>query len=146
LKRLLLLLLPLLLFSEQENNFSKENATITQTSIIENNTSQDESFLSDIEYGKMLYVNPRGISCAKCHGKNGKGGQKIAKYYDQNKNPKLLKGVDITAYSFEDLNASLQNRYKENNHYRRHQIMPIYYLTLQEVQALYSFLHSKIKK
>jgi mono/diheme cytochrome c family protein len=146
LKRLLLLLLPLLLFSEQENNFSKENATITQTSIIENNTSQDESFLSDIEYGKMLYVNPRGISCAKCHGKNGKGGQKIAKYYDQNKNPKLLKGVDITAYSFEDLNASLQNRYKENNHYRRHQIMPIYYLTPQEVQALYSFLHSKIKK
>gem|GEM_PF-448517 len=145
-KRLLLLLLPLLLFSEQENNFSKENATITQTSIIENNTSQDESFLSDIEYGKMLYVNPRGISCAKCHGKNGKGGQKIAKYYDQNKNPKLLKGVDITAYSFEDLNASLQNRYKENNHYRRHQIMPIYYLTPQEVQALYSFLHSKIKK
>jgi mono/diheme cytochrome c family protein len=145
LKRLLLLL-PLLLFSEQENNFSKENATITQTSIIENNTSQDESFLSDIEYGKMLYVNPRGISCAKCHGKNGKGGQKIAKYYDQNKNPKLLKGVDITAYSFEDLNASLQNRYKENNHYRRHQIMPIYYLTPQEVQALYSFLHSKIKK
>ncbi len=142
----LLLLLPLLLFSEQENNFSKENATITQTSIIENNTSQDESFLSDIEYGKMLYVNPRGISCAKCHGKNGKGGQKIAKYYDQNKNPKLLKGVDITAYSFEDLNASLQNRYKENNHYRRHQIMPIYYLTPQEVQALYSFLHSKIKK
>ncbi|KIM09958.1 MAG: hypothetical protein KU29_01540 [Sulfurovum sp. FS06-10] len=114
--------------------------------MIENNTSQDESFLSDIEYGKMLYVNPRGISCAKCHGKNGKGGQKIAKYYDQNKNPKLLKGVDITAYSFEDLNASLQNRYKENNHYRRHQIMPIYYLTPQEVQALYSFLHSKIKK
>ena len=113
---------------------------------MENNATQNESFLSDIEYGQMLYVNPRGIACAKCHGKNGKGGQKIAKYYDQNKNPKLLKGVDITGYSLKDLDASLKNKYMENNHHLRHKIMPIYYLTPQEVHALYSFLQSKRKK
>ncbi len=27
---------------------------------------KNESFLSDIEYGKMLYNNPRGIPCSKC--------------------------------------------------------------------------------
>jgi len=33
----------------------------------------DESFISNLEYGEMLYKNPRGIGCIKCHGKNGKG-------------------------------------------------------------------------
>ena len=28
----------------------------------------DEWFITNLEYGKMLYNNPRGISCAKCHG------------------------------------------------------------------------------
>lgn len=32
-----------------------------------------ESFITRYEYGKMLYNNPRGISCAKCHGDNAKG-------------------------------------------------------------------------
>jgi argininosuccinate synthase len=32
-----------------------------------------ESFISNLEYGQMLYKNPRGIGCIKCHGDNGKG-------------------------------------------------------------------------
>ncbi|CAA6805856.1 MAG: FIG00711847: hypothetical protein [uncultured Sulfurovum sp.] len=105
-----------------------------------------ESFLSSVEYGKMLYKNPRGISCSQCHGDAGKGGQKIAKYYDKHKNPKLLKGVNITSYSLEDLKASLKNEYRENNKRKRHKIMPMYYLTEKEIQAIYDYLQYSNKQ
>lgn len=99
-----------------------------------------ESFLSSVEYGRMLYKNPRGISCAQCHGKAGKGGKKIAKYYDKNKNPKLLKEVDITSYTLEELKASLRNEYREKNRIKHHKIMPMYYLTQEEIQAIFDYL------
>jgi mono/diheme cytochrome c family protein len=133
--RLLLLLLPIYILAtteiaQQEDNISSENDVKTE-----------DSFLLEVEYGKMLYKNPRGISCNKCHGKEGKGGQKIAKYYDKYKNPKILKGLDITGYSLEELKASLKNLYRDkNNHRIRHKIMPIYYLTDEEVKAIYSYL------
>ncbi len=124
--RLILLLLPIFLLSN------------------ENNTT--ESFLSDIEYGEMLYNNPRGIPCSKCHGRQGKGGHKIAKYYDKYSNPKILKGSDITIYNLRELDASLSNRFKDkNNHRIRHKIMPMYYLTHKEIRAIYLYLQS-IKK
>ncbi|HHB93838.1 MAG TPA: c-type cytochrome [Campylobacterales bacterium] len=120
--RLILLLLPILLLSD---------------------TNTDDSFLLEIEYGKMLYNNPRGIACSKCHGKEGKGGQVISKYYDKNSNPKLLKGIDITHYSFEQLKLSLENKFRdEKNHRVRHKIMPIYYLTDQEIKAIHTYLKS----
>ena len=133
----LLLLLPFFLFASNENNASFDSNQSIETS---------ESFLSIVEYGRMLYKNPRGISCSQCHGKEGKGGQKIAKYYDKNRNPKLLKGVDIRAYSLDDLRASLQNQYRENNRRKRHKIMPIYYLTNEEVEAIYYYLQERNKK
>jgi len=133
----LLLFIPFFLFANVNENLSNETNQTIETS---------ESFLSIVEYGRMLYKNPRGISCSQCHGKEGKGGQKIAKYYDKKKNPKLLKGVDIRAYSLEELKASLKNQYKENNHRKRHKIMPIYYLTDEEVNAIYYYLQESNKK
>ena len=129
-KLLFLLLLSLSLVAEDETN---------QT------TQEDESFLSTVEYGRMLYRQPRGISCSQCHGKEGKGGQVIAKYYDKKKNPKLLRGVDITSYSLEELKASLKNEYRENNHRKRHKIMPIYYLTDEEAEAIYTYLQYSLE-
>ena len=134
----LLLLLPLFLFATEDANLSTED--INQT------VETQESFLSSVEYGKMLYKNPRGISCSQCHGKEGKGGQKIAKYYDKKKNPKLLKGVDITSYSLDDLKASLKNEYRENNRRKRHKIMPMYYLTDEEVEAIFNYLQESNKE
>jgi len=130
-KQLLLLFIPLFLLANQENN---------------QNTEEQESFLSTVEYGRMLYKNPRGISCQQCHGREGRGGQKIAKYYDKHKNPKILRGVDIRDYSFEDLKASLNNEYKENNRTKRHKIMPMYYLTDEEVKAIYTYLQESNKE
>ncbi len=124
---LLLLLLPILLISE-------DNAT-------------KDSFLSDFEYGKMLYSSPRGIPCSKCHGKRGKGGHKIAKYYDKYGNPKLLKGSNITKYSFQELKDSLSNRFRDKkNHILRHKIMPIYYLTDEEIRAIHLYLKGDKKR
>ena len=124
--RLLLLLLPIFLISE-DNNIK-------------------DSFLSDFEYGKMLYNNPRGIPCSKCHGKRGKGGHKIAKYYDKYGNPKLLKGSNITKYTLKELKDSLSNRFKDKkNHIVRHKIMPIYYLTDEEIRAIYLYLKGEKK-
>ncbi len=130
-KQLLLLFIPIFIFANQENN---------------QNFKEQESFLSTVEYGRMLYKNPRGISCQQCHGVAGRGGQKIAKYYDKYKNPKILRGVDIRDYSFEDLKASLNNEYKENNRTKRHKIMPMYYLTDEEVKAIYTYIQETNKR
>jgi len=162
---LLLLLLPITLFSFTEDNlslelneneFSLEEALRIDTDaddknhIEENNSLENieiqESFLSSVEYGRMLYKNPRGISCTKCHGEMGKGGQKIAKYYDKQKNPKILKGVDIRSYSFEDLKASFKNQYRVNNRRKAHKIMPMYYLTDEEVHAIHDYLQYNYEK
>ena len=118
-----------------DNNLTEEETVETQ-----------ESFLSSVEYGSMLYKSPRGISCSKCHGEAGRGGQKIAKYYDKERNSKILRGVDIRAYSLEDLKASLQNQYRENGRRKRHKIMPIYYLTNNEIQAIYNYLQHNNKE
>jgi len=139
----LLLLLPLLLFSTEEIPQTDMNSQ----SPSEYNSAHDESFLLDYEYGRMLYNNPRGIACNKCHGKEGRGGQKIAKYYDKDKNPRILKGIDITGYSFEEIKASLSDQYRdEHNHRLRHKIMPVYYLTNEEIHAIYTYLQEVKKK
>lgn len=123
---------------------NEQNHTAIEEENLTVETSED--FLSSVEYGRMLYKNPRGISCSQCHGKEGKGGQKIAKYYDKKKNPKLLRGVDITSYSLKDLKASLKNQYRENNKRKRHKIMPMYYLTDEEVQAIFDYLQYSNKQ
>ncbi len=132
------LLIILSLFSLFTHASSEQNNTTIEEGNLTVETS--DSFLSSVEYGKMLYKNPRGISCSQCHGKEGKGGQKIAKYYDKKRNPKILKGINITAYSLEDLKASLENQYRENKRRKHHKIMPMYYLTNEEVEAIFNYL------
>jgi len=131
----LTLLSSIFLLANNDVNLSKEN-----------NATKDESFLSLLEYGEMLYKNPRGISCTKCHGLTGKGGKKIAKYYDKHKNIKLLKSTNITNYSLKDLTASLKNQYRKNGRRQRHKIMPMYYMTEQEILAIFTYLNKKSVK
>jgi mono/diheme cytochrome c family protein len=92
--------------------------------------SQKENFMSLEEYGKMLYYNPRGISCAKCHGKRGEGSI-IAKYREGGE-LKVLKGSDIRSKSLETFHHVLNQSY--------HPIMPVYYLTEKEIRAIYGFI------
>lgn len=91
-----------------------------------------EDFISDYEYGEMLYQNPRGVSCSECHGKSGEG-QIIVEYRDIH-GKEVLKGSDIRHKSLADMIKSV-NSY--------HKIMPRYYLTNEEVRAIYDYLKIK---
>jgi len=92
----------------------------------------EESFMSHYEYGQMLYNNPRGVSCAQCHGDKGEG-KKIVSYRDK-KGTHTIKGPDIR---HEDL-QTMRDTLKKN-----HKIMPRYYLTDEEVEAIYDYIHTQ---
>jgi len=91
-----------------------------------------EDFISHYEYGEMLYANPRGVSCAQCHGESGEG-QTIVEFRDIH-GKQALKGSDIRRDSLEEMIISV-NTY--------HKIMPRYYLTDEEVKAIYDYLQKK---
>ncbi|CAM2772420.1 c-type cytochrome [Helicobacter burdigaliensis] len=89
----------------------------------------EESFITPLEYGKMLYENPRGIGCIECHGKNGEG-KEIASYKHKLKNKKLT-APKINNLSFKEFSSALKQGKK---------IMPKYYLTQSEMEAIYQYL------
>lgn len=91
-----------------------------------------EDFISHYEYGEMLYANPRGVSCAECHGENGEG-QIIVEFRDIH-GKQVLKGSDIRKNTLGEMIDSV-NTY--------HEIMPRYYLTEDEVKAIYDYLQKK---
>ena len=94
-------------------------------------------FITNLEYGKMLYNNPRGISCAKCHGKNGKG--KIATFYYKNGKKIYIKAPNIQDVNLSTLKSALFHKKRVKN-----PIMPIYnYLTNKEIQAILLYLRSQ---
>jgi len=92
----------------------------------------EEDFISHYEYGQMLYNNPRGVSCAQCHGKSGEG-RVIVEFRDIHGKEKL-KGPDIRLVSLEKMIKSI-NSY--------HPVMPRYYLTDEEVRTIYDYLQKR---
>jgi len=92
----------------------------------------NEDFISHFEYGQMLYSNPRGVSCAQCHGEQGEG-KVIVSYMDE-KEKKVIAGPDIRKETLPKMISSV-NTY--------HLIMPRYYLTNEEVKAIYDYLQQK---
>jgi len=92
-----------------------------------------ESFMSEYEYGEMLYKNPRGISCVACHGDAGEG-KTIVEYHDRD-GKHTLHGSDIRK-------SNLATMIKALNGY--HDVMPRYYLTNDEIEAIYKYLRQKL--
>ncbi|NPA66363.1 MAG: c-type cytochrome [Epsilonproteobacteria bacterium] len=99
------------------------------------------SFITQMEYSSLLYKNPRGIGCNKCHGDKGEG-KLIAKYKETKKVKdgekyiviKLKKelrapAIDKLSYAefYKALNTNIQG-------------MPKYYLTEKEIKALFFYL------
>jgi hypothetical protein len=89
----------------------------------------EDSFITQYEYGEMLYRNPRGIGCIHCHGKHGEGAY-IASYVEDGEKI-VLRGPDIRKVTIEALKKSLEKRYR---------IMPTYFLTDSEIEALHYYL------
>ena len=90
-----------------------------------------ESFINSFEYGEMLYKNPRGIGCDKCHGKYGEG-INLGSYQKNNKVIKIT-APKISKAQFADIKNSLKFSKKRS-------VMPEYFLTDSEVEALIYYL------
>lgn len=93
-------------------------------------------FITKDEYAKMLYQNPRGIGCDKCHGPHGEG-MVLSSYVD-----KAGKKVEIRAPRID--NIPLKRFY--NSFERKSKLMPVYFLTDDEKAYLYYYLTKTNKK
>ena len=116
------------------------------------------SFITDYEYGKLLYQNPRGISCTKCHGVNAKG-KTISTFIHITKNKKkyrcTIKSPNITNIDFDTFKATLDpNIEKPKRKFNKNQVcekliygnvMPTYFLTDEELNSIYFYLTNKQK-
>lgn len=94
-----------------------------------------------MEYASLLYKNPRGIGCERCHGLQGEG-KLIAKYRVTKKLkkgekiitvkiPKEFRAPAINHLTYQDFHAAFGKKLKG---------MPKYYLTEGEIKALYFYL------
>jgi mono/diheme cytochrome c family protein len=110
-------------------------AAVTVLLLLSSNMTADEDFISHYEYGEMLYKYPRGVSCVECHGEDGSG-KLIAEFRDIHGKEQII-GADIRQTSLKKMIEAL-NSY--------HKIMPRYYLTDDEVKAIYDFLQEKTKR
>jgi mono/diheme cytochrome c family protein len=97
--------------------------------------SASEDFISHYEYGQMLYSSPRGVSCSQCHGNDGQG--KVIVSYKDEDGKKVIAGSDIRQKSLATMIDAV-NQY--------HKIMPRYYLTDEEVAAIYDYIQKKNEK
>ena len=97
-----------------------------------------ESFITDEEYGAMLYQNPRGIGCDKCHGERGEGSL-IAKYEEFNRSNETYYEKSLIAPPINTL--SLQEL--ANGIGASKDIMPSYFLTKDEIIIIYKYLKAK---
>jgi len=98
----------------------------------------DNSFITKFEYGAMLYENPRGIGCVKCHRKGDKP-VIIAKYKEKDKKTKKLIERSIIApainnVSFEIFIDKMRADKTESK------IMPTYFLTDEELKSLFYYI------
>jgi len=120
-------------------------------------TDFNNSFITNYEYGKMLYENPRGISCAKCHGENAKGKDIVSFTHIKNKLKYncTIKSGDITNISYENFLNTLDPKLeKPKKKFTKEQVcekliyknsMPKYFLTQEELNSIYFYLTNKEK-
>ena len=100
----------------------------------------DDAFITTYEYGQMLYNNPRGIGCNKCHGEDAKG-MYLSRYTTKKDKEVIVSAPDITNVSFEVFLKKLSSQ-----NIKKSLIMPTYFLTNNELKSLYMYITSKNKK
>ena len=100
-----------------------------------------DEYMSNYEYGKRLYHNPRGIACSECHGEYGNGSI-LSAYVIDIKGKKVLKEIRVPKIN--DLNETEFQKPFEDTTSRRY--MPTFYLTKEELAHIYYYLHEKAKE
>ena len=89
-----------------------------------------DDFITEFEYGQMLYQNPRGVSCIPCHGERGEGGE-IARYRDKDGKIVVLEAPDIRKATLSQIAKAVNSGPG---------VMPRYFLTDKEIHAIYIYL------
>lgn len=130
----------------------KKILLLTLTTFLLSNDTFDNSFITKYEYGKMLYNNPRGISCNKCHGDDAKG-KVIAKFkhtYNEKTYNCKIKSANITNVTLELFQATLNPKIeKPKRKFDKTEVcqkltyqnsMPKYFLTDEELNSIYFYL------
>lgn len=95
-------------------------------------------FITEEEYAKALYNNPRGISCKLCHGENGK--ENILSSYNKAGKKILVIIPSIDELSFDEFEDFM------NKDRGVRSIMPSYSLTKSELIALFLYIQSRKEK
>lgn len=102
-----------------------------------NSMEIDNSFITKKEYGSLLYENPRGIGCNKCHGDNAKG-TLIARYEYKDKKTKKYVQAELRAPSITEIDyKTFKNKLTKKN---TSKVMPTYFLTNQELESIYHYI------
>lgn len=89
-----------------------------------------DSFITKDEYAQMLYKNPRGIGCDKCHGANGEG-LVLSSYVNEAGEHIAIKAPRIDNISMKQFYKSFDTKSK---------LMPVYFLTDNEKAYLFYYL------
>ena len=84
----------------------------------------------------MLYKDPRGVSCASCHGTVGEK-TFIASYKNEDGSNRDFYSPDIRKIDLNSFKKALD---------KGGRIMPKYYLTNKEVEAIYKYIQSVNKE
>jgi len=98
----------------------------------------DNSFITRFEYGAMLYENPRGVGCIKCHDKGNKP-VVIAKYKQKDKKLKRMveKSIIAPAINNVDFQTFIDKMTADKTDSK---VMPTYFLTDEELKSLYYYI------
>ena len=103
------------------------------------------SFITKYEYGEMLYKNPRGVGCIKCHKADGEGGL-ISTYIDKFGKQRNIYAPAINKLSLKKFKQILihQNYSKIRNGKKLQKnrviFMPTYFLVDDEVDSLHYYI------
>ena len=112
----------------------------------------NNSFITKYEYGKMLFNNPRGIGCNKCHGDDARGKRIVnfkhehdKKIYDCSLVAPDIKDIEYATFS-EKVNSKKNPNFKFDKeqvcdkliYYAN--VMPTYFLVEEEIEAIYYYI------
>lgn len=92
----------------------------------------------------MLYENPRGIGCVKCH-KKGDKEVIIATYKEKDKKTKKLVDKSIIAPAITNVSYEIFID-KMNADKTESKVMPTYFLTKEELESLYFYIKNLNKR
>jgi len=112
----------------------------------------NNSFITKYEYGKMLYNNPRGIGCNKCHGDDARG-KKIVEFKQEHEKKIYncsLVAPDIKDIDYQTFSVKVNSKKNPNLKFEKEEVcdkliyyanvMPTYFLVEEEIDAIFYYI------